>query len=46
MYRKLSSENVKELVLRLIDGDEDAFCRLYVEYKEPLQLFALRFLKD
>ena len=35
-----------ELVLRLIDGDEEAFCILYVRYKEKLLYFALRFLKS
>ena len=45
MYRKLSTEDIQGLVVRMIDGDEYAFCQLYVEFKEPLQLFALRFLK-
>jgi RNA polymerase sigma-70 factor (ECF subfamily) len=35
-----------ELVLRLIDGDEDAFCELYSAYKERLIYFALRFVKS
>lgn len=34
------------LVLRLIDGDEDAFCELYASYKNRLIYFAMRFLKS
>ena len=34
------------LVLRLIDGDEDAFCELYAAYKTRLIYFAMRFLKS
>lgn len=35
-----------ELVLRLIEGDEDAFCELYASYKSRLIYFAMRFLKS
>lgn len=35
-----------ELVVRLIDGDEKAFCELYADYKERVSFFALRFLKS
>lgn len=35
-----------DLLLRLIDGDEDAFCELYAEYKDRLIYFAMRFLKS
>ncbi|HBO06834.1 MULTISPECIES: RNA polymerase sigma-70 factor [Bacteroides] len=34
------------LVLRLIEGDEDAFCELYAAYKNRLIYFAMRFLKS
>lgn len=34
------------LVLRLIDGDEVAFCELYAAYKNRLIYFAMRFLKS
>lgn len=34
------------LVLRLINGDEDAFCELYARYKNRLTYFAMRFLKS
>ena len=33
------------LVLRLIEGDENAFCELYAAYKNRLIYFAIRFLK-
>lgn len=36
----------KLLVIRLIDGDEDAFCELYANYKSRLIYFAMRFLKS
>lgn len=35
-----------EDVIRLIEGDEDAFCLLYSRYKDRLLFFALRFLKS
>lgn len=34
------------LVLRLIEGDEAAFCELYAAYKNRLVYFAMRFLKS
>ena len=34
------------LVLRLIEGDENAFCELYAAYKNRLIYFAMRFLKS
>lgn len=34
------------LLLRLIEGDEDAFCTLYALYKNRLIYFAMRFLKS
>lgn len=36
----------RSLVLRLIDGDEEAFCELYASYKNRLIYFAMRFLKS
>ena len=40
----LSDEH--SLVLRLINGDEEAFCELYAAYKNRLIYFAMRFLKS
>ena len=34
------------MVLRLIDGDEEAFCELYAAYKNRLLYFALKFVKS
>lgn len=34
------------LLLRLIEGDENAFCELYAAYKNRLIYFAMRFLKS
>ena len=36
----------RSLILRLIGGDEDAFCELYATYKIRLIFFAMRFLKS
>lgn len=36
----------RSLVLRLTEGDEDAFCELYAAYKNRLIYFAMRFLKS
>ena len=36
----------RSLILRLIGGDEDAFCELYATYKIRLIYFAMRFLKS
>ncbi|MEI3459739.1 MAG: RNA polymerase sigma-70 factor [Bacteroides cellulosilyticus] len=41
---KFSEE--RSLILRLIGGDEDAFCELYATYKNRLIYFAMRFLKS
>ena len=46
MYSVETLADERSLVLRLIDGDEDAFCELYVAYKERLLYFAMRFLKS
>lgn len=36
----------RELVLRLIRGDQQAFCDLYSMYKERLIYFAMKFIKS
>lgn len=36
----------RELVLRLIRGDQQAFCALYSLYKERLIYFAMKFIKS
>lgn len=36
----------RDLVMRLIEGDEDAFCELYVAYKNRLIYFAMYFLRS
>ena len=46
MKDTLKTTDEHELVLRLIEGDEEAFCTLYVRYKEKLLYFALKFLKS
>ena len=38
--------NERSLVIRLIAGDEEAFCELYAAYKNRLIYFAMRFLKS
>lgn len=40
------STQERERVLRLIEGDEDAFCWLYSHYKDQVLFFAQRFLKS
>lgn len=39
-------KNEREIVVRLIDGDEEAFCELYATYKNRLLYFAMRFVKS
>lgn len=46
MYLAEKQTDERSLVLRLIDGDEDAFCELYASYKNRLIYFAMRFLKS
>ncbi len=46
MYLAEKQIDEHSLVLRLIDGDEDAFCELYASYKNRLIYFAMRFLKS
>lgn len=38
--------NERILILRLIEGDENAFCELYAAYKTRVIYFAMRFLKS
>ena len=45
MYATEILSDERSLVLRLIEGDEDAFCELYAAYKNRLIYFAMRFLK-
>lgn len=46
MYATEILTDEQSLVLRLTDGDEDAFCELYAAYKNRLIYFAMRFLKS
>ena len=46
MYAAGPPNDERSLVLRLIDGNEDAFCELYAAYKNRLIYFAMRFLKS
>lgn len=36
----------RDLLVRLIGGDEEAFCELYAHYKSHLLYFALKFVKS
>lgn len=46
MYATKSPNDERSFVLRLINGDEEAFCELYAAYKNRLIYFAMRFLKS
>ena len=46
MYATEILSDERSFVLRLIEGDEDAFCELYAAYKNRLIYFAMRFLKS
>ncbi|WP_288149874.1 RNA polymerase sigma-70 factor [Phocaeicola sartorii] len=46
MYATAPLIDEHELVIRLIDGDEDAFCELYAAYKNRLLYFAMKFVKS
>lgn len=46
MHEKKNLVNESDLVIRLINGDEKAFCELYAAYKERLLYFALKFVKS
>lgn len=41
-----SKELERELIKRLINSDEEAFCELYALYKNRLMYFAMKFLKS
>lgn len=41
-----SKEFEKELIKKLINSDEEAFCELYALYKNRLMYFAMKFLKS
>lgn len=41
-----SKEIERELIKKLIDSDEEAFCELYALYKNRLMYFAMKFLKS
>ncbi|MEA5127429.1 MAG: RNA polymerase sigma-70 factor [Proteiniphilum sp.] len=36
----------RDLVVRLINNDQDAFCELYARYKDRLLYFAMKFVKS
>lgn len=40
------NNNEKELVALLVEGDKEAFCKLYRLYRERLTFFAFKFLKS
>ena len=46
MYATKIPSDERSLVLRLIEGEEDAFCELYAANKNRLIYFAMRFLKS
>lgn len=46
MYKDNLSYTEHEYVIRLIDGDEHAFCLLYSRYRDRLLYFAMKFLKS
>ena len=46
MYEINNFSVERSLVIRLIAGDEGAFCELYAAYKNRLIYFAMRFLKS
>lgn len=41
-----NSEQERQLIVRLINNDEAAFCELYALYKNRLMYFAMKFLKS
>lgn len=38
--------NDKDLVVRLIHNDQEAFCELYARYKDRLLYFSMKFVKS
>jgi RNA polymerase sigma-70 factor (ECF subfamily) len=45
MRNAKENSDERHLVIRLIDGNEDAFCELYAAYKNRLLYFAMKFVK-
>jgi len=46
MVNQYSTSDERKLVIKLIAGDEDAFCELYASYKARLIYFAMQFVKS
>lgn len=46
MYTTDILTDEREVVIRLINGDEEAFCELYSAYKNRLLYFAMKFVKS
>lgn len=46
MYATDTLTDERAVVVRLINGDEEAFCELYAAYKNRLLYFAMRFVKS
>lgn len=46
MYVTDTLTDEQALVIRLINGDEEAFCELYAAYKNRLLYFAMKFVKS
>jgi len=46
MSNAKENSDERHLVIRLINGDEDAFCELYSVYKNRLLYFAMKFVKS
>ena len=46
MYYNTSPSQERELVLKLINDDENAFCELYSIYRNRLIYFAMKYLKS
>lgn len=46
MDLKITSTQEQKWLLRLIDGDEEAFCWLYSHYRDRVLFFAVKFLKS
>jgi RNA polymerase sigma-70 factor (ECF subfamily) len=48
--RRITEKNTitddRDLVIRLIHNDQEAFCELYARYKERLLYFAMKFVKS
>jgi RNA polymerase sigma-70 factor (ECF subfamily) len=42
----ISKQEEKELIVRLIEGDSEAFEKIYYAYVERVYYFAIRYLKD